>query len=41
MLMLEQINTFNYRSLIVTLACFIGLTLFVDLISASVRRSLR
>jgi phosphonate transport system permease protein len=39
--MIEQINTFNYRSLVVTLACFILLTLFVDLISASVRRSLR
>ncbi len=40
-LMTEQLSSFDYKGLLATLIVFIGLTLGVDFISASVRGSLR
>ena len=40
-LLTEQLSSFDYKSLLTTLIIFFGLTFFVDLISASVRRTLR
>ncbi|AFY66862.1 ABC transporter permease [Geitlerinema sp. PCC 7407] len=37
----EQLSNFDYPGLLSTLLCFMALTFMVDLISASVRRSLR
>jgi len=40
-LLTEQLSSFDYRGVVATLVCFICLTFLVDLISATVRRSLR
>ena len=40
-LLTEQLSSFDYQGLVSTLICFICLTFLVDLISATVRRSLR
>lgn len=40
-LLTEQLSRFDYRSLAVTLICYIALTFLVDLISAAVRRTIR
>jgi phosphonate transport system permease protein len=40
-LLTEQLSSFDYRSLIVTLVCFVILTFLVDWLSATLRRSLR
>lgn len=40
-LLTEQLSSFDYRGVSATLMCFICLTFLVDLISATVRRSLR
>lgn len=40
-LLTEQISGFDYAGLTVTLAVFVGLTVFVDLLSQLMRRSLR
>ena len=40
-LLTEQLSSFDYRGVVATLMCFICLTFLVDLISATVRRSLR
>ncbi len=40
-LLTEQLSSFDYRGVIATLICFICLTFLVDLISATVRRTLR
>ncbi len=40
-LMTEQLSSFDYRGLVVTLACFLGLTFGIDWISAIARRALR
>lgn len=40
-LLTEQLSSFDYRGIIATLICFICLTFLVDLISATVRRTLR
>lgn len=40
-LLTEQLSSFDYKGLLTTLIVFIGLTFFVDLISSSVRRTLR
>ena len=40
-LLAEQLSSFDYKGLLTTLIVFIGLTFLVDLISASVRRTLR
>ncbi|MBD2432889.1 MULTISPECIES: PhnE/PtxC family ABC transporter permease [Fischerella] len=40
-LLTEQMSNFDYQGLLTTLIVFIGLTFVVDVISASVRRSLR
>jgi phosphonate transport system permease protein len=40
-LLTEQLSSFDYKGLLTTLIVFLGLTFFVDLISASVRRALR
>ena len=40
-LLAEQLSSFDYKGLLTTLIVFLVLTFFVDLISASVRRSLR
>lgn len=40
-LLTEQLSSFDYKSLLTTIIVFLGLTFFVDLISASVRRTLR
>ncbi|MBW4640892.1 MAG: ABC transporter permease subunit [Gloeocapsa sp. UFS-A4-WI-NPMV-4B04] len=40
-LLTEQLSSFDYKGLVSTLICFICLTFLVDLISATVRRSLR
>ena len=40
-LLTEQLSSFDYRGVVATLICFIGLTFMIDLISATVRRSLR
>ncbi|HBB33142.1 MAG TPA: phosphate ABC transporter permease, partial [Cyanobacteria bacterium UBA9273] len=40
-LLTEQLSSFDYRGLVTTLIVFISLTFIVDLISASVRRTLR
>lgn len=37
----EQLSSFDYKGLLSTLIVFLGLTFMVDMISASVRRSLR
>jgi len=40
-LLTEQLSSFDYKGLLTTLIVFIALTFLVDLISASVRRTLR
>ncbi len=40
-LLTEQLSSFDYKSLLVTLLCFMLITFLVDLLSASARRSLR
>lgn len=40
-LLTEQLSSFDYRGVVATLICFICLTFLVDLISATVRRTLR
>ncbi len=40
-LLMEQLSSFDYRSVVTTLIFFIGLTVVVDLISAAVRRAIR
>ncbi len=40
-LLTEQLSSFDYPGLLVTLSCFIGLTFLVDLISATLRKALR
>lgn len=40
-LLTEQLSSFDYKGLLTTLIVFLGLTFGVDLISASVRRTLR
>ncbi len=40
-LLTEQLSSFDYRGVVATLVCFICLTFLVDVISATVRRSLR
>ncbi|MEP0869083.1 ABC transporter permease subunit [Trichocoleus desertorum AS-A10] len=40
-LLTEQLSSFDYPGLLVTLSCFIGLTFVVDLISATLRKALR
>lgn len=40
-LLTEQLSSFDYRGVVATLICFICLTFLVDLVSATVRRSLR
>jgi phosphonate transport system permease protein len=40
-LLTEQLSSFDYRGVITTLICFICLTFLVDLISATLRRTLR
>ncbi len=40
-LLTEQLSSFDYRGVVATLIFFLGLTLLVDLTSASVRRGLR
>ena len=40
-LLTEQLSSFDYRGVVTTLIVFIGLTFLVDIISASVRRTLR
>ena len=40
-LLTEQVSSFDYRGVVATLLCFLGLTFLVDLVSASVRRALR
>ncbi len=40
-LLTEQLSSFDYKGVLTTLIVFIGLTFLVDLISASVRRTLR
>jgi phosphonate transport system permease protein len=40
-LLTEQLSSFDYKSLVTTLLCFMVLTFLVDLLSASARRSLR
>jgi phosphonate transport system permease protein len=40
-LLTEQLSSFDYRSLVVTLAGFVLLTFGVDWVSAQMRRSLR
>ncbi|MBV8886955.1 MAG: ABC transporter permease subunit, partial [Chroococcidiopsidaceae cyanobacterium CP_BM_RX_35] len=40
-LLTEQLSSFDYKSLVTTLLCFMILTFLVDLLSASVRQSLR
>lgn len=40
-LLTEQLSSFDYKGLLTTLIVFLGLTFLVDLISASVRRTLR
>lgn len=40
-LMTEQLSSFDYRGLVVTLSCFIALTLIVDWVSARARHALR
>ncbi len=39
-LLTEQLSSFDYPGVTATLACFIGLTFFVDLISATMRKML-
>ncbi|HEY9805117.1 MAG TPA: ABC transporter permease subunit, partial [Candidatus Obscuribacterales bacterium] len=40
-LLTEQLSSFDYSGLLITLSCFMGLTLLVDLISATFRRAMR
>jgi phosphonate transport system permease protein len=40
-LLTEQLSSFDYRGVIVTLSCFMVLTFLVDWLSATMRRSLR
>ncbi|BAY48263.1 putative phosphonate ABC transporter [Scytonema sp. HK-05] len=40
-LLTEQLSSFDYKGLLSTLIVFLGLTFVVDMISASIRRSLR
>lgn len=40
-LLTEQLSSFDYKSLLTTLLCFVVITFLVDLLSASARRSLR
>ena len=40
-LLTEQLSSFDYKGVLTTLIVFIGLTFLVDLISASVRRTLK
>jgi len=40
-LLTEQLSSFDYKGLLATLIVFLGLTFVVDMISASIRRSLR
>ena len=40
-LLTEQLSSFDYKSLVTTLLCFIVITFLVDLLSVSARRSLR
>jgi phosphonate transport system permease protein len=40
-LLMEQLTSFDYKGVLTTLIVFLGLTLLVDLISASVRRAIR
>lgn len=40
-LLTEQLSSFDYRGVVTTLICFICLTFLVDMISATIRRSLR
>ncbi len=40
-LLTEQLSSFDYKSLVTTLLCFMVITFIVDLLSASARRSLR
>ena len=40
-LLTEQLSSFDYSGIVVSLSCFIGLTVAVDLISGMMRRSLR
>ena len=40
-LLTEQLSSFDYKGVLTTLIVFIGLTFMVDLISASVRQTLR
>ncbi len=40
-LLTEQLSSFDYKSLVTTLVCFMVITFLVDLLSAALRRSLR
>ena len=40
-LLTEQLSSFDYKGLLSTLIVFLGLTFVVDMISASIRRSLK
>jgi phosphonate transport system permease protein len=39
--LMEQLSSFDYRGIVLTLGCFLLLTFIVDWVSASARRDMR